>query len=47
MFVTKWGTQGEGDGEFHGPTGIAVASDGSIYVAEWNNGRIQKFSPVP
>ena len=43
-FVNKWGTEGTGDGEFFRPSGVAVASDGSVYVADdWNN-RIQKFT---
>ena len=40
-----WGTRGAGDGEFFYPEGIAVASDGSVYVADHNNHRIQKFTP--
>ena len=44
MFVTKWGTPGEGDGEFNRPAAVAVASDGSVYVSDWFNHRIQKFT---
>lgn len=38
------GTTGQGDGQFRSPRGIAVAPDGSIYVADTNNNRIQHFS---
>ena len=41
---TQWGTYGTGDGEFSWPEGIAVASDGNVYVADKNNYRIQKFT---
>ena len=47
VFVSKWGTEGEGEGEFHYPYRVAVASDGSVYVADKNNNRIQKFSVGP
>jgi hypothetical protein len=42
-FVTKWGSYGTGDGEFNNPSGIAVDSNGYIYVADTYNHRIQKF----
>ncbi|HET7119802.1 MAG TPA: hypothetical protein VFI17_00970, partial [Solirubrobacterales bacterium] len=40
------GIPGSGAGQIDGPTGVAVGPDGSIYVAEKNNLRVQKFSPT-
>ena len=42
-FLTKWGSEGMGDGQFDSPIGIAVDSSGYIYVADMYNHRIQKF----
>src|SRR6266550_4130008 len=39
------GGRGAGKGEFDSPHGIAVDRAGNIYVADTNNGRIEKFSP--
>ena len=43
-FVSQWGTSCTGDGEFYDPRGVAVASDGSVYVSDLLNDRIQKFT---
>jgi sugar lactone lactonase YvrE len=51
-FVETWGTKGEGDGEFNfqrarggdGYGGIAFAPDGSFYVLDVGNRRVQRFS---
>jgi tripartite motif-containing protein 71 len=51
-FITKWGSRGYDDGQFGtgdgtfftGPTGIAIDKDGNVYVADFSNDRIQKFS---
>ncbi|MDW7990827.1 MAG: TIGR03663 family protein [Anaerolineae bacterium] len=42
--VRTWGAEGSGPGQFLRPRGIAVAPDGSIYVADSGNHRIQKFT---
>ena len=44
VFLAKWGSEGEGDGQFGAPVGIAVDKAGNIYVADTDNHRIQKFS---
>jgi DNA-binding beta-propeller fold protein YncE len=44
-FVTKWGSQGNANGQFYGPEGVAVDSEGCVYVTNGNNRRVQKFTP--
>jgi len=49
-FITKWGVQGQSDGEFHNPYGVAVDSSGNVFVADSGNNRIQMFrlsTPCP
>jgi DNA-binding beta-propeller fold protein YncE len=41
--VREWGTKGTGTGQFHVPHGIAIDQDNVLYVADRENGRIQKF----
>ena len=43
-FSLKWGIRGSGDGEVEPPLSVAVASDGSLYVADTYNHRVQKFT---
>jgi sugar lactone lactonase YvrE len=38
------GGRGTGKGELDSPTGIAVDSNGNVFVTDTNNGRIEKFS---
>ncbi|MCX6038148.1 MAG: NHL repeat-containing protein, partial [Chloroflexi bacterium] len=39
-----FGVNGTSDGQFNTPHGIAIAPDGTLYVADTNNNRIQHFS---
>lgn len=39
------GCRGTGEGQFNEPWGVGVGPDGSIYVADTWNHRIQKFTP--
>ncbi len=43
-YVTQWGAAGSGNGEYLHPRGVAVVSSGSVYVADYENHRIQKTS---
>ena len=43
-FIQEWGEKGSEDGEFYVPEGIAVGPDGSVYVADTGNHRLQKFT---
>jgi DNA-binding beta-propeller fold protein YncE len=41
--VREWGHAGTGQGEFQLPHGIQVSREGIVYVADRENGRIEKF----
>jgi DNA-binding beta-propeller fold protein YncE len=41
--VHEWGTAGSGPGQFRLPHGITIDKDNVIYVADRENGRIQRF----
>jgi DNA-binding beta-propeller fold protein YncE len=44
-FITAWGSEGTGNGQFSSPYGIAIDSAGNVYVSEEGNDRIQVFAP--
>ncbi len=44
-FVTAWGREGTGDGEFLFPRGIAVDAAKNIYVVDAHSHRVQLFRP--
>jgi tripartite motif-containing protein 71 len=43
-FLRTWGQIGTGPGQFRLPDGLAVDTGGSVWVADRDNNRIQKFS---
>ena len=43
-FLSQFGNEGSGPGQFDHPHGIGVDSDGNIFINELNNARIQKFT---
>jgi hypothetical protein len=44
-FLYSWGVWGDFPGGFWGVHGFSVDQDGNFYVAEVDNGRVQKFRP--
>jgi sugar lactone lactonase YvrE len=44
QFQTSWGTPGSGQGQFTNPGLPAVGPDGSVYLADTGNNRVQKFT---
>lgn len=43
-FLRKWGSLGEGNGQFNVAGDVDVASDGTVAVADQQNGRVQLFT---
>jgi DNA-binding beta-propeller fold protein YncE len=43
VFILEWGSRGDKNGEFEGPSGVSVDSSDNVYVID-DTGRIQKFT---
>jgi DNA-binding beta-propeller fold protein YncE len=43
-FVLEWGGQGSKNGEFDFPIGIAISRADEVFVTDFTNARVQKFS---
>jgi len=46
-YIGKFGSTGSGDGQFNEPIDLVGDKEGNIYVSDYGNCRIQKFSPNP
>ena len=42
--ITAWGSIGDGDGQFDRPVRVAVGPQGTVYVVDYGNCRVQAFS---
>ena len=40
-----WGSEGSDEGQIRMPWGIALDDENSVYVSDWGNDRVQKFTP--
>ena len=44
QYVLQWGQQGAGNGDFQGPSGVAIdPGTGNVYVTDTGNHRVQVF----
>jgi DNA-binding beta-propeller fold protein YncE len=43
-FETSWGAPGPADGQFNNPSFVATGPDGSVYVSDNGNNRVQRFT---
>src|ERR1700722_7548343 len=43
-FLLEWGKLGKEPGEFHFPIGIAINASDEVFVTDFYNSRVQKFS---
>ena len=45
-FITEWGEEGQSNGQFSMPEGLAVdTSSGKVYVSDTSNNNVQVFAP--
>ncbi|HEV2476651.1 MAG TPA: 6-bladed beta-propeller [Candidatus Dormibacteraeota bacterium] len=44
--LARWGGPGAGPGQFSNPTGLAIDSQGNVFVADTGNNRVEELSPT-
>jgi hypothetical protein len=45
VYMSKFGTKGAGEGDLESPQGVAVDVQGNVWVSDYQNNRIEEFSP--
>ncbi len=45
-YITSFGSVGSGNGQFSDPAGVALGPDGTVYVTDTNNDRMEYFTPT-
>jgi tripartite motif-containing protein 71 len=45
VYDGTWGSTGSGDGQFDEPWDVGVAPDGTVFVTDPDNDRVQYFTP--
>jgi len=46
LYEGRWGSFGTGNGQFNRPEGIGVSPNGTVYVTDTTNDRVQYFTPT-
>ena len=44
VYISKFGSTGQGEGQFSCPRGICIGPEGKVFVSDMNNNRIQVFN---
>ncbi len=43
-FLLKWGSSGNGNGQFNAPSFVALDAGGTVFVSDFANQRLQRFT---
>ena len=44
VYISKFGSTGQGEGQFSSPCGICIGPEGKVFVSDMKNNRIQEFN---
>jgi hypothetical protein len=46
-YLSQFGSLGTTPGQLNGPNGVALGPNGTVYVADYNNNRVERFGRLP